>query len=334
MSVVAENVQKGFSRGPGLLLAVTVAFAATLVSDRYGGPQLLYALFFGIAFNFLAADPRTKPGIDFAGRTILRIGVALLGARITFAKVAQIGWLQMAAVAFIVLLTISFGIACARLFSYRARVGLLTGGAVAICGASAALAISAALPSGKDKHRMTVLTVVGVTTLSTIAMVVYPALAKLLGFSDLQSGIFIGASIHDVAQVVGAGYLFSDAAGDTATVVKLFRVSLLVPVVFVATLIFRNSAADETEARPPLLPLFLIGFCTLAIVSSFGWIPAPAVEGMSAASRWCLVVAIAALGVKTSFQQVVSLGWKPVALMIAETAFIAFAAIGAIEILS
>lgn len=334
MSAFAETVQKGSSLGSGLLLVVTIAFAATFVSDHYGGPQLLYALFFGIAFNFLAADPRTKPGVDFAGRTILRIGVALLGARITFEKVAQIGWLQVAALALIVALTISFGIACARLFSYQARVGLLTGGAVAICGASAALAISAAIPRDRDKHRMTVLTVVGVTTLSTIAMVTYPALAKLLGFSDVQSGIFMGASIHDVAQVVGAGYLVSDTAGDTATVVKLFRVSLLVPVVFIAALVFRSSPGDETASRPPLLPLFLIGFCSLAIIGSFGLIPAPAGEGMSSASRWCLVVAIAALGVKTSFEQIQSLGWKPVALIVAETSFIALAAAGAIKLLS
>lgn len=334
MSAFATTVQKGTSLGSGLLLVVTIAFAATFVSDHYGGPQLLYALFFGIAFNFLAADARTKPGIDFASRTILRIGVALLGARITFEQVAEIGGLQVVTIALIVALTILFGIVCARLLSYQARVGLLTGGAVAICGASAALAISAAIPQSQDKHRMTALTVVGVTTLSTLAMVTYPALTNLLGFSDLQAGIFIGASIHDVAQVVGAGFLVSDAAGDTATIVKLFRVSLLVPVVFIATLVFRSSATEEGGKRPPLLPLFLLGFCALAIASSFGLIPAPVSEGMTSASRWCLVVAIAALGVKTSFQQLASLGWKPVALMIAETAFIALAAMGAIAILS
>lgn len=334
MSTFVNTVQRVPSLGFGILLVVTIAFAATFVSDHYGGPQLLYALFFGIAFNFLASDARTKPGIDFAGRTILRIGVALLGARITIEKVAQIGWLQVAAIALIVVTTIAFGIACARLLSYQAKVGLLTGGAVAICGASAALAISAAIPQDKDRGRFTALTVVGVTTLSTVAMIAYPALARLLGFTDVQSGIFVGASIHDVAQVVGAGYLISDTAGDTATVVKLFRVSLLVPVVFLATLFFRSQSGDETAARPPLFPLFLIGFCALALLSSFGAIPEAIGEQMSSASRWCLVVAIAALGVKTSFEQIVSLGWKPVVLMIAETAFIAFAAIAAVKILN
>lgn len=334
MIVLTQAVQRVPSLGSGLLLVVTIAFAATFISDHYGGPQLLYALFFGVAFNFLADDPRTKPGIDAAGRTILRIGVALLGARITFEKVAQIGWSQIAAITTIVALTISFGIVFSRLLSYQTRVGLLTGGAVAICGASAALAISAAIPQDKDKHRLTVLTIVGVTTLSTIAMVTYPAVARLLGFSDVQSGIFVGGSIHDVAQVVGAGYLISDTAGDTATVVKLFRVSLLVPVVFIATLAFRNSPSDEAAPRPPLLPLFLVGFCVLAVLSSFAFIPAAVSDGMSSASRWCLVVAIAALGVKTSFEQLVSLGWRPIALMVAETAFIALAAVIAIEMLS
>jgi uncharacterized integral membrane protein (TIGR00698 family) len=334
MTDLAQSVQRVPSLVSGLLLVVTISFAATFVSEHYGGPQLLYALFFGIAFNFLAADPRTKPGIDVAGRTILRIGVALLGARITFEKVAQIGWLQVGAIAAIVVLTIAFGITLARLLSYQARVGLLTGGAVAICGASAALAIAATLPQDKDRHRLTVLTVVGVTTLSTIAMVTYPALAKFLGFSDVQAGIFVGGSIHDVAQVVGAGFLISDTAGDTATVVKLFRVSLLVPVVFIAALVFRRSASGEDAQPATLFPLFLVAFCALALLSSFGFIPAEVSAGMSSASRWCLVVAIAALGVKTSIAQLVSLGWKPVALMIAETAFIALASVIAITALS
>jgi uncharacterized integral membrane protein (TIGR00698 family) len=164
--------------------------------------------------------------------------------------------------------------------------------------------------------------------------VTYPALAKLLGFSDVQAGIFIGGSIHDVAQVVGAGFLISDAAGDTATVVKLFRVSLLVPVVFIAALVFRGSASGEGAQPATLFPLFLVAFCALALLSSCGFIPASVSAGMSSASRWCLVVAIAALGVKTSIGQLVSLGWKPVALMIAETAFIALATVIAIKALS
>ncbi len=95
--------------GPGLATAALIAVAATFVSERYGGPQFLYALFFGIAFNFLAADPRTRPGIEFAARTVLRFGVGLLGARITLDEIAGLGLPPIALVMAAVVLTLLFG---------------------------------------------------------------------------------------------------------------------------------------------------------------------------------------------------------------------------------
>ena len=149
----------------------------------------------------------------------------------------------------------------ARRQARRRDFGLLTGGAVAICGASAALAIAAVLPDGPEQQRATVMTVVGVTALSTVAMILYPLIAAAAGLDTHTTGIFLGATIHDVAQVVGAGYSVSAEAGDTATIVKLFRVALLLPVVLVLSLIVRNGAgAAPSSSRPPLLPVFLVAF--------------------------------------------------------------------------
>jgi uncharacterized membrane protein YadS len=164
--------------------------------------------------------------------------------------------------------------------------------------------------------------VVGVTSLSTVAMVSYPSFAGLLGFDDVATGVFIGSTIHDVAQVVGAGYLRSVATGDAATVVKLFRVMLLVPVVMLIAVSVRRRL-ESSAPRPPLVPFFLIVFIALLAVNSFGWVPPAAGEAIGHVSRWCLVVAIAALGVKTSLQQFAALGWRPMALMVGETAFLA-----------
>jgi uncharacterized integral membrane protein (TIGR00698 family) len=200
--------------------------------------------------------------------------------------------------------------------------GLLSGGAVAICGASAALAIGSSLPQHEDNERDTILTVVVVTALSTIAMILYPVLVKSIGFDDGQSGLFLGGTIHDVAQVVGAGYTISPAAGDVATYVKLLRVALLLPVVFAILLLFRRSNINAPRGKQAF-PFFLFGFAGLVGLRSAGIIPEPAVDLLNDVSRWCLVAAIAALGMKTSFKQVFAVGWRPIGLMIAETAWIA-----------
>lgn len=189
---------------PGLALAGLMALPATFVAEHYGGPQLLYALFFGLAFHFLFLDARCAPGIEFATRTLLRIGVALLGARITLSQIGTIGIAPLAVASFGVLSTVVVGAWLARRLGRARDFGLLTGGAVAICGASAAMAISLVMPRNDDAGRRTLLTVVGVTGLSTMAMIVYPLLVKLLGLSDVAAGIFFGGTIHDVAQVIGA----------------------------------------------------------------------------------------------------------------------------------
>lgn len=318
---------------PGVLTAVTIALAASFLAERYEGPQLLFALLFGMAFNFAADGPRVKVGIDFASKKILRFGVALLGARIGLEQIAALGAAPAAIVVAAVVGTILCGWLLSRLLRRPAADGLLTGGAVAICGASAALAISAVLPQGKDHQRFTLLTVVGVTTLSTVAMVLYPLVAESLGLDARGAAIFLGGSIHDVAQVVGAGFMISPEVGDGATLVKLLRVALLVPVVLVFAQLFRKAGGGDGGARPPLLPGFLVAFIALVALNSFGVVPGPMAAWLGELSRWCLVVAIAALGVKTSFRQLAELGWQPVVMIVGETLFIAMVVLGGVLLL-
>ena len=304
---------------PGFGVAALIAVTATFVSERYGGPQFLFALLFGIAFNFLAIDPRTRPGIEFTARTVLRFGVGLLGARITVEQVAALGLAPVLLVMGAVLATILFGTGVARFMKLPPAEGVLTGGAVAICGASAALAISAVLPKGERSSQFTLLTVVGVTALSTLAMIFYPALVPLLELDAAGAGLFLGGTIHDVAQVVGAGYMISPEAGVTATFVKLLRVALLVPVVMALSIVFRNKGKGRGT---PLLPWFLVVFVLLAAANSAGWVPPQAGDALASLSRWCLVAAIAALGVMTSFVELAALGWQPVVLLVSETLFL------------
>jgi uncharacterized integral membrane protein (TIGR00698 family) len=312
------------SLAPGLAIAGLVALAASWLAEHYATPVMLFALLLGIAVNFLSQDPRCQPGIEFASRTVLRLGVALLGARITFGQVQTLGGAALLLAAAAVVLTILCGVVLARATGLRRDFGVLTGGSVAICGASAALAIASVLPRGPEHERDTIMTVVAVTTLSTIAMVLYPVLAAAVGFDERTTGIFLGATIHDVAQVVGAGYSVSTPAGDTATLVKLFRVALLLPVVLAISFALQRSVGrpGPGEARPPLLPAFLAGFAALVVVNSMGWLPQGAAQGLQEASRWCLVVAIAALGTRTSLGDLARVGWRPVAVIVGETLFV------------
>ncbi len=320
---------------PGVVVCVTIALVATFLSSHFGGPQLLYALLLGLSFHFLVKKTSIKKGVDFCGRTLLRLGVALLGARITLPQVVQLGWATALAVALglVLVLTVLSGVLLARWLGRSREEGLLSGGAVAICGASAALAVSSVLPPSKATERFTLLTVVGVTVLSTVAMVLYPFALQFLPLTAVQKGIFLGGTIHDVAQVVAAGMMLGPQAGDTATVVKLFRVMLLMPVVFVIALLYRQTAEvlDNEEVKDqsmPLVPGFLLAFVVLMLLASSGVFSTQVVGYATDASRALLVVAIAAAGVKTSFEDILKLGWQPVAMLVAETLWIALWVLG------
>jgi uncharacterized integral membrane protein (TIGR00698 family) len=321
---------------PGLAISAVVAVAAMFLSEHHGAPVMLFALLLGMALNFLTQEEggheggqknRSAAGIDFTAKAVLRLGVALLGLRITADQVMALGWQPIAMVVLAVALTIGVGIVLAKLMGFQMFFGLLTGGAVAICGASAALALSAAMPAHPRKEQATLFTVIGVSTLSTLAMVLYPVITRALGMDAAMAGYFIGGTIHDVAQVVGAGYSLSHEAGDAATLVKLMRVAMLLPVIALAAWLARRQMLAAGEAmsgpRPPLLPWFAVAFAVLVAINSTGWLPQAVVSAGKSASQWCLIAAMAAIGMKTHLKDVLQVGWKPVALMMLETVFLA-----------
>lgn len=317
---------------PGLLAALTIGLAATWLATLYSAPAMLFALLMGMAFHFLHQEGRCIAGIEFAARSVLRIGVALLGVRITFEQIASLGLGPVLTVVAGVVTTIALGIVAARLLGLNSQFGVLSGGAVAICGASAALAISSVLPKDRNLERDTILTVVVVTTLSTIAMIIYPLLSSAFDFSKIDAGIFLGGTIHDVAQVVGAGYSISPETGDVATYVKLLRVAMLLPVVFLIAFGFSMANKKHAKAKVPL-PYFLFGFAILVVLNSFDILPAVVVNNASSGATWCLVTAIAALGMKTSFKDLTVVGWRPIAMIVGETIWIAALVIAALHVL-
>ena len=315
-----ESWRTGAGRlAPGLVLAGTVAAAAAFLGSHYGAPVMLFALLIGMAFNFLHAEGPCRDGVDLAARFILRLGVGLLGVRIALDDLARLGGEGALLLVGLVALTIASGFVIAPLLGRQWRFALLTGGAVAICGASAALAIAAVIPANDRTERNTLFTVMAVTALSTVAMVLYPLLFQGLGFSEMQQGFLIGATIHDVAQVVGAGFSVSDEAGETATVVKLFRVAMLPVVLILVALALRLGPHGGPQGRIALLPWFMVLFLALVVLGSMVELPAVLVDQVNTLSRTCLIVAIAALGIKTSLKSLTAVGGGHLAVVVIET---------------
>ena len=358
---------------PGIMLSLVIAVAASFVSEHYGGPKFLYALLIGVAFHFLSENDRCRPGIEFSAKKLVRVGVALLGVRIVVSDVSALGLWGILGLAGAVVFTLCFGVLMARVLRVSPMFGLLSGGGTGICGISATMAISSTLPQSPESERCTLMSAIGIASLSTAVMVLYPLWVRWFGMTVPEAGLFLGGSIHDVAQVVGAGSILSPDIAKAATLAKMFRVAMLVPVVLTLSLVLRRTVAAEagmarplagavplqqpqipesvttgatgasaapatasaaapqgasgtsaaSARRPPLLPFFLVMFVLLVAVNSLGLIP-PAVQHVASdLSGWALVVSISALGIKTSFEKIAALGWRPIALMVAEALFVA-----------
>ncbi|WP_340678782.1 putative sulfate exporter family transporter [Paraglaciecola sp.] len=313
---------------PGFSVATITGLAALFLSEHYGAPAMLFALLLGIALSFLYEETQCKAGIDFTATHILRVGIALLGLRIVFSDLSALGWQTALMLIVAVSSTIGVGMLTAKYLKLRSSLGLLTGGAVGICGASAAMAISAILPPSHEKERDTLVTIVGVTAFSTLAMVLYPFIAGLLNLDEVTTGIFIGATIHDVAQVVGAGYSVSEQTGDVATLTKLIRVALLMPVIMCILVYIkirlRSAKNPDTVSRTaPGIPGFLIAFTLLMIINSLVTLPPVINQSANELSRLALVLAITAIGMKSNLKQLLTVGLKPFCLLAIETSWVA-----------
>lgn len=306
---------------PGVALAALIAVAASGLATHYGAPAMLFALLIGMAFHHLASEPRSAPGLDVASKVLLRLGVALLGLRLSIEDIASLGWAPVLGVLALVCLTLAAGLLLARLTGRAAAFGTLAGGAVAICGASAALALAAVLPRHRISERDVLFVVAAVTALSTVAMVLYPILFGAMDHGPAQAGFLIGATIHDVAQVVGAGYSMSEEAGDVATFVKLQRVALLPLVVLAAALVFRESRASLAP------PWFLVAFVVLFVVGNVLPVPDALLQAARVLSGWLLLTAIAALGVRTSLVELARVGPQAATVVIGCTLLLLVAAI-------
>jgi uncharacterized integral membrane protein (TIGR00698 family) len=306
---------------PGLLLAGGVAVVSRALAATTPLPPVLFALVVGMALSSNAARDGFCRGVAFSGREILRIGVALLGVQITFGDFVELGVPTVAITLSGLIATLLLGTGIARLCGVSPGGAMVSAGSVAICGASAALAIAAALPKESVRDEDVARTVAGITIVGTIMMLLLPSLGLWLELSEDELGILVGGAIHEVAQAVAAGFAVSDHVGKVSTIVKLLRVACLGLVVLAIAMASRKSGRQAGIA-PPVFPGFLIAFSIFAAANSVGIIPAPLAAFATEASRWCLLMAIAALGMRTSIGTLLASGAGPLFAIAANSVFL------------
>jgi uncharacterized integral membrane protein (TIGR00698 family) len=297
--------------GPGLILAAVIATAARFAADHSGGPPMVYALALGLSLGVMADESRCQPGLDIAARSVMRCGIILMGLQFSVGDLIALGPAVLLAIIALVATIVLAGIGVGRAFGLKSDAALLTACATAICGATATLAIGSVLPRRPELERLKGVIIATIALFSTVAMVAGPAVLSLMGLSDRAIGFVLGATIADVAQVISAGFSVSDEAGRMATLVKLVRVSCLLPTVILVGLAFRKHHLLEGASKPAVVPGFMVGFAALVAINSLGVVPPAMAQGATDVSRWCLLAAIAAVGVQTSMRDMALAGLKP-----------------------
>lgn len=308
---------------PGVMVAATGAVTGLAVSTWVPvASPLLVAVVWGLLLANSGALPASvAPGLAWAARRLLRAGIVLLGLQVSFREVAALGPGTLALVVGVVVVGVSAGVLIGRLLGVSPTQRVLIACGFSICGAAAVAAADGAIGADEEETATAVALVVA---FGSAMMVLLPALAHLLGLSDHVSGIWAGASIQEVAQVVAAGGIVGGNALTTAVVVKLARVLLLAPVlVWIGWQRRLSAVAGTVERLPPLVPLFVVGFCVLAAVHT--WVPVPpsALDLAKQAETGLLAAAMCALGCAVRWDALRRIGARPVVLAAALTTLVA-----------
>ncbi|WP_159982230.1 MULTISPECIES: YeiH family protein [unclassified Novosphingobium] len=305
---------------PGLAICGIASIAAAWLSEHYGAPIILMGLLIGLSLNFVTSEVRTHPGLDFVSKACLRWGIVVLGTQVTIAQIGDLGPVPFLALLTVMAAAMGTALLVARLNGASTAIGLLAGGATAICGASAALALFGVLGPKRVSQAQFALTLVVISLASALAMSFYPPLAGLLHLDDRQAGFLIGASIHDVAQAIGGGYAYSDVAGSYATIVKLSRVALLAPVVaIVSVMVSDEDAAGRHWIRKLAMPWFITLFLVVVVVNSLVTMPQVVVHGTLTLSKALLLLAVTATAMRSRLDLVMQMGWRAAMPVVAAT---------------
>jgi uncharacterized integral membrane protein (TIGR00698 family) len=303
---------------PGLAAAGAVAAAAfALRTLSLPGLQLMSPLLLAIVIgmtlgNVFGIAGAARPGLAFSLRAPLRIGIALLGLQITFSQIAGIGVAGLLIIGFAVVGTFAVVVRVGTMLGVDPKLARLIAAGTAICGASAIIAANTVV---RDRDEAVAYSLATVTLFGTVSMFAYPLLGALLPLDDLAYGLWVGASVHEVAQVVAAAFAHGPASGEFGTIAKLARVLMLAPmVVGLGYLLARREATLGRPAAAVPVPWFVLGFMAMVVLASTGLAADGLRHSVALTAQVLLALALAAVGLETNLRRVVAQGWRPLLL--------------------
>lgn len=311
---------------PGLALTAALALAAFGLRALPGlgllSPLILAIALAVILHNVFGTPERARPGIAWAMRPVLRAGIVLLGLQLTVAQILSVGATGLAIVAAGLAATFVFTVWAGRLLKVDPGLATLIAAGTSVCGASAVIATNAVT---RAREEDVAYAVAGVTALGSLAMFLYPVLQGPLGLDAAAYGLWTGASIHEVAQVVAAAFQGGQAAGDVGTISKLARVMLLGPMVIMLGLYAARSGAAVSGGDAPRAPVpwFVFGFLGLVLLNSVVAVPEVVTRAGATVTPFLLSVGLAGMGLSTDIRKLCARGLRPVALATLSWAFIA-----------
>lgn len=303
------------SRFPGLLLSVGVATVAYLLGQVFplvGGP--VFGVLLGLAAGTVLPVPRLfKPGLQFASKQVLQAAIVLMGFGLSFGQVLKTGAESIEVMLITLLVCLVAARLLGRLMGVSDNLTALVGAGTGICGASA---IAAVAPVVEADEREVAYAISTVFAFNIAAVLIFPALGHLFGFSQQAFGLWAGTAINDTSSVVAAAYAFGPEAGAYATVVKLARATMIIPLAL-GLAAYRTAAKHGSGARVKLrklIPWFIFLFLGAALLRSAGLVPGVAATWLPLAGRFCIVVALSAVGLSADVRAIARTGWRPLGL--------------------
>ncbi len=323
---------------PGLLLSGGVAILAIFTSRLVPGDAIgatVMALLIGMLFNpVLNKFQQVQPGVDYTGKMILRIGIILMGVNLNFQEVVNVGSYALFVMLFTMTSAVLFSNVLGKMFGINWKLTNLLAVSTAICGGSAVAAVGPVIDA--DNEDITY-AISATFIFDIITVVLFPIIGMAIGMSHFGYGTWIGTAVNDTSSVVAAGYAFSEMAGNTALIVKLTRTLFIIPAVLIFSFVNERveARAQKGGERPPIqfkkiFPFFIIFFLVVVALRSFGIIPEAIVPPIANTSRFAMVMALSAIGMKTSFGDLKEIGPKPMLLGFIMDTLVVFVAMGVI----
>lgn len=317
-----ELMKKAGKLVPGFALTLVIAAVAKLIEGilpiHLIGASVI-ALFIGMLVNhFWKPGQIFSGGLKFTSKSILKFAIILLGASLNISIVLEVGKMSLCVMVFTLLTCFGIGHFVGKALKINWKLSNLISAGTGICGGSAIAAIAPVV----DADDSDIAYAMSATFLFDMAMIVlFPIVGQAMGLSDMAYGLWAGTAVNDTSSVVAAGYAFSEAAGDFATMVKLTRTLSIIPTVIAFALINthlkrREAGANGEQVKAKfslnkIIPWFILGFLALAVINSFGVIPASVGSGMKNVSKFLMVAALAAIGLNTSFKDMKKSGFAP-----------------------